>query len=61
MLINLRNSFQVLAVGAAALLATACDSNGNGGGTMNPPPPPPAMASFDVTVTNLSNANRCLR
>jgi hypothetical protein len=56
MLINLRNSFQVLAVGAAALLATACDSNGNGGGTMNPPPPPPAMASFDVTVTNLSNA-----
>ena len=40
-----------------ALLASACDSDGNGlGGTTTPPPPAPTMASFEVTVNNLSNA-----
>jgi len=40
-----------------ALLASACDSDSNGlGGTTTPPPPAPTMASFEVTVNNLSNA-----
>ncbi|MDA0994344.1 MAG: spondin domain-containing protein, partial [Proteobacteria bacterium] len=32
----------------------ACD--GNSTVVVPPPPPPPAMASFDVTVSNLANA-----
>ncbi len=42
---------------SSSLLLYACDSDG--GGTVAappPPPPPPAMASFDVTVFNLTNA-----
>lgn len=36
-----------------ALLAAGCDNNDT---PAPPPPPPPAMATFEVTVTNLTNA-----
>lgn len=34
----------------------ACDSDSDALAPPPPPPPPPAMASFEVTVTNLTNA-----
>ena len=37
-------------------LIYACDSNSVAPPPPPPPPPPPAMASFDVTVSNLTNA-----
>ena len=47
---------RLLALGLGALLIAACDSsNNNNNPPPPPPPPPPAMASFDVTVTNLTN------
>ena len=57
MTINLRTYVRALLVGLGGIIFVDCDSGSNAGG-MNPPmpPPPPAMASFDVTVTNLSNA-----
>ena len=51
MTIQLRNVARLLAIGSAALFVAACSSDGN-----KAPPPPPAMVSFDVTVTNLTNA-----
>ncbi len=39
----------------ASLWLYGCD-NGSGPTSPPPPPPPPAMASFDVTVANLTNA-----
>ena len=36
-----------------AVVLTGCDSDS---GAASPPPPPPAMATFAVTVTNLTNA-----
>lgn len=55
--LRIRNSYRLLAIGLAALLGVACSSDNNGISIPPPPPPPPppAMASFDVTVTNLSN------
>jgi len=54
-----RKTLGVLMVVASSLLLPACSDN-NGNNTMNPPPPPPppppAMASFEVTVSNLTNA-----
>ena len=49
---------QVLLVGFAALGLAACDNDDNDPipAPPPPPPPPPAMASFDVTVPNLTNA-----
>ena len=49
---------QLLLVGFAALGLAACDNDDDVFIATNPPPPPPppAMASFDVTVTNLTNA-----
>jgi len=48
----------VLVVLASSLSLQGCSDNNNN--AMNPPPPPPppppAMASFDVTVSNLTNA-----
>lgn len=55
MLFKSRNTARLLLIGASAVLAAACDSNNNNNNPP-PPPPPPAMASFDVTVTNLTNA-----
>ena len=47
---------QVLLVGLSAFALAACDSDDDAiVVTPPPPPPPPAMASFDVTVTNLTN------
>jgi len=43
-------------VGVSAFALAACSSSNNNSQTPPPPPPPPpAMASFDVTVTNLTN------
>lgn len=54
MLMNRTGILRFAAVGLAATLFSACDSND----TLTPPPPPPpppAMASFEVTLTNLTN------
>lgn len=40
----------------ASCLLQACDNDDRPAPPAPPPPPPPEMASFDVTVTNLSNA-----
>jgi hypothetical protein len=40
----------------ASLFLQACDNDNDPVVQPPPPPPPPAMASFDVTVTNLTNA-----
>ena len=46
----------LLLVGVSAFALAACSSSNNNSQTPPPPPPPPpAMASFDVTVTNLTN------
>ena len=46
----------LLLVGVSAFALAACDSsNNNFQAPPPPPPPPPAVASFDVTVTNLTN------
>jgi len=42
-------------IGVAAFALAACSSGNNGNQAPPPPPPPPAMATFDVTVTNLTN------
>jgi len=57
MLFKLDKSIRLLAVTGVAIVAAACDSdgnNGNLGGQM--PPPAPVTATFEVTVSNLSNA-----
>jgi hypothetical protein len=46
--------FMILLSAVAALFA--CSDNDNVATTTAPPPPPPAMASFNVTVQNLTNA-----
>jgi hypothetical protein len=40
----------------ASCLLQACDNDDRPAPPPPPPPPPPEMASFDVTVTNLTNA-----
>lgn len=47
---------QALLAVISGLALTACDNDDSVITTPPPPPPPPAMASFDVTVTNLTNA-----
>jgi hypothetical protein len=50
------NSLRLAVVGLSAILVVGCDSdsnNGNAGGMVVPPPP--AMATFEVTVSNLTN------
>jgi len=49
------SSLRLPVIACAALLATGCDNSNNNGGMTVPPPPPPAMASFEGTVTNLTN------
>ena len=59
MSIQSNRSLRLLLAGCVAILATACgSSSNNNGGAVTPPPPPsrPAMASFEVTVTNLTNS-----
>jgi len=49
-------SLRFLAIGSMSLLAAACSSDNDAATVPEPPPPPPpAMASFEVTVTNLTN------
>lgn len=55
MSIKLNRSFRLLLVGLVATVAAGCDSNDNAPTAEPPPAPPPAMASFDITVTNLTN------
>jgi hypothetical protein len=53
---TLANIWKPLALaGVSAFAVAACDSDNNRNQPPPPPPPPPAMASFDVTVTNLTN------
>ena len=52
-----RGLLTVLSLGSVVLAGCDSDNNNNRGNTPPPPPPPPpAMATFDVTVTNLTNA-----
>ncbi|MEM6514200.1 MAG: spondin domain-containing protein, partial [Pseudomonadota bacterium] len=53
-----RLNAKVLGVVVTALLLQACDSDDSDPVAMVPPvtPPPPVNAIFDVTVTNLTNA-----
>jgi len=44
-----------LAISWVAILAAACSGDDDDSVVVEPPPPPPAMASFEVTVTNLTN------
>jgi hypothetical protein len=55
MSIKRNDSLRWLAIGFATVLTAGCDSdnNGNIGGTVTPPPP--AIATFEVTVNNLTN------
>ena len=46
---------RLLALGLGTTLIAACGSSNNNAPPPPTPPPPPAMASFDVTVTNLTN------
>ena len=52
MAIKQTSALHYAVIGVATMLIAACGSDNNGGST---PPPPPAMASFDVTVSNLTN------
>ena len=51
MFMNRTDILRFAAVGLAATLFSACSSSDD----FTPPPPPPAMASFEVTLTNLTN------
>lgn len=58
MMINPRNSVRAIALCCSSILLVACGSDNNNVAAPPPPPPPPpppVMASFEVTVTNLSN------
>ena len=48
-------SLRSLGIGLTALVIAACDSGG-GSNNLPPAPPPPLMASYEVTVTNLTNS-----
>jgi hypothetical protein len=58
MFIKSSSALRLLAAALVAIVAAGCDNdsdgNGNGGGGVVMPPP--ATASFDVTITNLTNA-----
>lgn len=56
MRLKLPRSLPLLALGVAATLLGACSNDPDPFPVTPPPPPPPAMATFDVTVTNLTNA-----
>lgn len=47
-----RTVARMLGLGAGVTLIAACGSDNN---FVPPPPPPPAMATFDVSVSNLTN------
>ena len=54
-----QNKTTALLLGLAVFALQACDSSNNRPAAAPPPPPPPPpppMAAFDVTVTNLTNA-----
>jgi len=54
---SIRSCRRFLLILCSALFVQACDNNSSTPAPPPPPPPPPppAMASFDVTVTNLTN------
>ena len=56
MLFLTQKSVRLLALTSVALVAAACDSDNNSGGLGTTPPPPATMVTFDVTVSNLTNA-----
>lgn len=51
-----RKPLLLLQLLAGTLLLAGCDNDDVIVATPTPPPPPPAMATFEVTVTNLTNA-----
>jgi len=51
-----RKSLGLLLVVSGSLFVSACDNDNDAPPITPPPPPPPAMASFEVTVSNLTNA-----
>jgi hypothetical protein len=51
-----RKSLRSMILLSAVVSLFACSDNDNVATTTAPPPPPPAMASFNVTVENLTNA-----
>ena len=53
---QLQKTRRLLLVMLGAYLLHACDSDPAPPPPPPPPAPPPAMASFDVTVSNLTNA-----
>jgi hypothetical protein len=56
MLNNSISYLRFLAIGSVAIIAAACSSDDIEEMVVEPPPAePPAMASFEVTVTNLTN------
>jgi len=52
---NSIRSLRSLAIGLVAITVAACSSGDNDVGAVMQPPPPPTMATFEVTVTNLTN------
>ncbi len=52
----MHNTYRFLFLAVAALWLQGCDSNSLPPVPVADPPPPPAMASFDVSVDNLTNA-----
>jgi len=51
-----QKALRLLLLVSGSYLLSACSDNDAPPPSPPPPPPPPAMASFDVTVTNLTNA-----
>jgi len=51
-----KNHLRLLALMTTALWLQGCDNDDNFVALPPPPPPPPAMASFDITIVNLTNA-----
>lgn len=56
MLFQTQKTIRLLAITSVALVGAACDSSNNGGGMGTTTPPPVVMATFDITVSNLTNA-----
>ncbi len=58
MRVRYQGATRFLSIAVASLFLAACGSGSNipPAAPLPPPPPPPPTASFDVTVTNLTNA-----
>lgn len=52
----MKTLYRIVLVAATATCLHGCDNDNNLAPSPPPPPPPPAMASFEVAVENLTNA-----